>query len=240
MFQPRNTSLLIAALLSAACGSNGTEPSPTGADALVRLFHGAAGAGTASLQADGIALIHGIGYGSLTQQVGLASGQYDFRVTAGTHQATRTLQLTEGSTLTLQLTLTGGQLQLSASADTGKRQMDRANLRIISAPEVPRAPGDSSATAQAGVLDVYITAPGADLAGATARMSLDTGVPTYSTFLYFAPGQLQVRFTTRGTKTVVAQAGPIAFAAGDARAVVIRRAAGGTWNTSVEDAEEAP
>jgi hypothetical protein len=123
-------------------------------------------------------------------------------------------------------------------SDTGEARSDRANLRINSAPEVPRAIGDSSGPNT--VLDVYVTAPGADLAASSARMSLESSYPSYSTFLYYDPGQWLVRFARSGTKVVVAQAGPIAFAAGDAKAVVVRRLVDGSYTTRVEAVPDQP
>ena len=49
-----------------------------------------------------------------------------------------------------------------------------------------------------------------------------------------------VTFTRRNTKTVVASFGVFPVAAGQAKAVVIVRAADGTYHTRVEDITRAP
>lgn len=223
-------------LLAAACASS-SEPGPVGT-ADIRLFHGVADLGLVTVTADGQVIQQGVPYGKLTGPAEVAPGTHTFLVQGGsTTLATRTLGVSDGQALTLVLSRTGSSLQLNATVDTGLAHPDRANLRLISTPEVPRQPGDSSAPAQAGLLDVYITPPGASLTGESPRLSMDTGYPSYSSFLYYAPGDWMVRFTRAGTKDVVAQSDPIRFAAGEAKAVVIRRAASGAWTTRVETVE---
>ena len=223
-------------LLAAACASS-YEPGPEGT-AEVRVFHAVADLGSVTVLADGDVIQQGVPYGKLTGPAELSPGTHTFQVgPASAPLATRTVGVNDGQALTLVLTRTGATLQLNATADTGLAQPDRGNLRLISTPEVPRQPGDSSAFAQAGLLDVYVTAPGASLAAEVPRLSMDTGYPSYSTFLYYTPGDWTVRFTRAGTKDVVAASDPIRFAAGDAKAVVIRRAGSGTWTTRVESVE---
>lgn len=225
--------LLPLALLLAACASP-NDSSPEGT-AEVRLFHGVADLGSITVTADGAVIQQSVPYGRLTGPAELPAGTHTFLVRSGnTPLVTRAVALNDGQALTLVLARTGAALQLNATVDTGLAQPDRANLRLISTPEVPRVPGDSSAGALAGLLDVYVTAPGASLTGESPRLSMDTGYPSYSSFLYYAPGGWLVRFTRAGTKDVVAEAGPVAFAAGEAKAVVIRRTAAGEWTTTVE------
>ena len=226
-------------LLTVATACSNAPSSPGGGTAQVRLFHAAAGIGTVTLESNGAAALAGVAYGSLTRPVEVAAGSQQFRVLAGAAAvAARSMVLEEGSRVTLVVSKQTGQVDLTATSDTGQAQPDRANLRLISAPEVPRAIGDSSGPNS--VLDVYVTAPEASLTTATPRMAMDVLVPSYSSFLYYDPGQLQVRFTPQGTKTVVAQAGPIAFTAGEAKAVTIRRRADGSYTTSVEVVPETP
>jgi len=223
--------------IAVAC-SDSSAPAPTGTGE-VRLFHGVADLGLVTIEADANVLLQSVAYGKLTGAVDVAAGTRVFRVrNAGAVVATQTIPISDGAGLTLVLSRQATTIRLAASADTGLKQPDRANLRLISAPAVPGQPGDSSATAQAGVLDVYITAPGVNLAGASPRLTMDTGTPSYSTFLYYAPGTWAVRFTRRGTKTVVAESGSVTFNAGDAKAVVIRRVVNGSsWTTAVEPVE---
>jgi len=89
-----------------------------------------------------------------------------------------------------------------------------------------------NAATAAGNVDVYITAPGADI---TAIAPTFGGVAprAASGYLERAAGAIQVRFTTAGTKTVVRDVSLGTLAAGAIRTVVLlEAAAGGTPLTS--------
>jgi hypothetical protein len=130
------------------------------------------------------------------------------------------------------LTLTPA-LTPSVALDTGLAKPDKANIRIIiiSSAEPPR---DSSQQAPPPVLlDVYFTASGADLGPISPNLQLDARYSSYSTLIYFDPGNWVVRFTSAGTKTVVASTATIPIAAGQVRAVTLQRTPGGGFITSV-------
>lgn len=83
-----------------------------------------------------------------------------------------------------------------------------------------------------GNVDVYVTAPGADIA-AIAPTFAGVAPRTASGYLERAAGAIQVRFTTAGTKTVVRDVSLGTLAAGAIRSVVLlEAAAGGTPLTS--------
>ncbi|HEV8123113.1 MAG TPA: DUF4397 domain-containing protein [Gemmatimonadales bacterium] len=77
-----------------------------------------------------------------------------------------------------------------------------------------------------GSLDVYITAPLADLNLATPNV---TGVTfgTATSYEALPSGNYQVRLTTAGTKTVVVDSGSLVLSNGDVRTIVALDAAGG-------------
>jgi trimeric autotransporter adhesin len=83
-----------------------------------------------------------------------------------------------------------------------------------------------NAATAAGNVDVYVTAPGADI---TALAPTFAGVAprTASGYLERAAGAIQVRFTTAGTKTVVRDVALGTLAAGAIRTVVLLEAAAG-------------
>jgi hypothetical protein len=89
-----------------------------------------------------------------------------------------------------------------------------------------------NAATAAGNVDVYITAPGADIL--TISPTIAALAPrTASAYVERAAGAVQVRFTTAGTKTVVRDVSIAALAAGAIRTVVLlEAAAGGTPLTS--------
>jgi hypothetical protein len=124
----------------------------------------------------------------------------------------------------------GSSLMPSIAADTGAVNPDRANIRIIN---IAVAATDSSNMPPLLLVDVYITAPGVSLDGVLPRMSLNASAPSYSTLLYYDAGSWTVRFTSGGTKTVLAESGSLAIASGQVRAVKLSRTGSGGWTTSV-------
>jgi hypothetical protein len=78
----------------------------------------------------------------------------------------------------------------------------------------------------AGPVDVYVTAPGADLATTTPTL---TNVPfeAVSAYLTVPAGSYEIRVTPTGTKTVAIDSGAVALAAGQIRTVVALDAPGG-------------
>ena len=221
--------------LLAGCSTTTALPTPSGS-ARLQLFNGAADLGTVDLDVGG-QVIHGIAYGDVTRSLQLDAGDQTVRVMTGSSALTsRTLTLADGSNTMLVLSHQGANVDLSVAGDTGQAKTDKANLRLISAPEVPRTVVDSSASAQS-LLDVYVAPAGTNIASLSPKVILETQVATYSTYFYYTPGALDVTYTRHGTQTVVAQVTAIAFAPGDAKAVMIIRAADGTYRTRVDPIE---
>jgi hypothetical protein len=75
-------------------------------------------------------------------------------------------------------------------------------------------------------VDVYVTAPGADLATATPAL---TGVEfgDASDYLEVPAGDYQVRVTPAGTKTVAIDSGALTLSGGQVRTVIAVDAPGG-------------
>ena len=78
----------------------------------------------------------------------------------------------------------------------------------------------------APAVDVYVTAPGADLATATPTL---TGVSFkgVSAYLSVPAGDYEIRVTPTGTKTVVIDSGTVPLASGQIRTVIATDAPGG-------------
>jgi Domain of unknown function (DUF4397) len=218
--------------LLAGCNSTTGLPIPSGS-ARLQLFNAAKTVGSVDLDVGG-QVIHGVGYGAVTPSLQLDAGDQTVRVMAGSSAlATRTLTLEDGSNTMLVLSQQGAGVDLAVAVDTGLAKTDQANLRLISAPDLPRTVADSSVSAQS-LVDVYVTPSGTSIATLSPQVVMETQVPSYSSYLYFTPGSLDVTYTRRGTKTVVAQVTGIVFAPGDAKAVVIERAADGSFRTRVD------
>jgi hypothetical protein len=81
------------------------------------------------------------------------------------------------------------------------------------------------AAASAPTVDIYVTAPGADISGISPTL---TGVPFrgFSDYLEVPAGNYQVRVTLAGTKTVAIDTGALALAAGQIRTGVALDAPG--------------
>ena len=77
-----------------------------------------------------------------------------------------------------------------------------------------------------GNVDIYVTAPGADLAGATPTL---TSVPFQgaSDYLEVPAGDYRVRVTAAGTKTVALDTGTLTLASGQIRTAIAVEAPGG-------------
>ena len=78
----------------------------------------------------------------------------------------------------------------------------------------------------APAVDVYITAPGADINTATPALE-DVPFQAFSDYIEAPAGSYQIRVTPAGTKTVVIDSGTVPLAAGQIRTVVARDATGG-------------
>ena len=222
-----------ALLLTTACGSDtAPEPEPD-ITAEIRLLNGAVDAQSLDLLVGGRAYATGVELGHSSAFVEVPAGNRTLAVrrtgTSSVLRSTETL-LTDGGRYSI---VAGGVVlsvaPVSTALDTGSVKQDRANIRIINVASSP----DSGNTAPQDLLDVHITAPGASLTGHDAQLSLDARYSSYSTLIYFDPGNWVVRFTRAGTATVVAGSESIAIGVGQVRAFVLEKLSGGQYRLTV-------
>jgi hypothetical protein len=90
------------------------------------------------------------------------------------------------------------------------------NVRVRAIHGAPSAPA----------VDIYVTAPGADLATATPVLT-DVEFGQVGDYLEAPAGTYQVRVTPAGTKTVVIDSGALTLASGQVRTAIAVDAAGG-------------
>jgi hypothetical protein len=223
----------IALLLTIGCGSDEGPESEPGPTAEVRLLHGAADATSLDLLVGSTVVLKGVEFRHTSEFVEAPAGARTIGVRKSGNSAllrTTDVTLTEGARYSV---VAGGVVlsvaPVSTALDTGSVKTDRANLRIINVASTP----DSGNTAPQDLLDVHITAPGTDLAGHNPQLTLDAWYSSYSTLLYFDPGNWVVRFTRAGTSTVVASSESIAIAAGQVRAFVLEKLSGGIYRLTV-------
>lgn len=225
----------------AACGTP-TDSGGNEGTAQVRLMNAAVGMPALDLTVGGVLVVGGIGYQQASPLATVPGGTQTLAIRRAGEQAalvSRSIPIILNAKYTF---VVGGSLASSLSltpsitVDTGLAKPDRANLRVINIGG--EAPIDSAQAPAPVPLDVYITAPNADLATLSPTFSLDARYSSYSSLLYFDAGTWAVRFTTAGTKQVVANTGSIPIAAGQIRAVTLQKKPDGTWQTSV--VEEQP
>jgi hypothetical protein len=80
--------------------------------------------------------------------------------------------------------------------------------------------------ASAPAVDIYVTAPGADLAAETPALA-NVGFGDVADYIEAPAGDYQVRVTPTGTKTVVIDSGTLTLASGQVRTAIAVDAAGG-------------
>ena len=219
--------------LGAACSSTDPGGLPT---AQVRLLNGSTEFPALDLFVGGQLVAQGIATDQASSFVAAPSGSQTVVLRAsdaGNLLAGVSATLVPGARYTVLASGAGSSVTPSVTLDTGAVNPDRANVRIINVVDNPPNPADSSSFPPPLLVDVYITAPGASIDGVSPRMSLEVSWPRYSTLLYYDPGSWIVRFTTAGTKTVLAETGSIAIGAGQVRAVKLGRTGSGGWTTAV-------
>jgi hypothetical protein len=232
------TALLAAALL-AACGEESNIPSgvdPTEEFGRMRVVHAVADPANAdrvNVVVEGVPFAVNMAYATAapaapTLYYPIYEGSREVLVqrTADTtvHVLEATLDITADADQTLFAVTVGGAVDAIVTTDdnTPASGDTPVKLRII-----------HFAGALAGDLDVYVTAPGADISAIapTVAALAPWGVSPY---LQVAAGTHQVRFTEAGTKTVVATATTPALAAGAIRTILaLTDQAGTTLTTAI-------
>jgi hypothetical protein len=197
------------ALGAVGCGDDAAEPGAS--EARVRVVHASPDAPAVDVLVDGTAVLEGVGFGAASSYLPLEAGDRRLQVrAAGTSTVVIDDQpaLDDGASYTV--IASGLVADISALVlrdDPTAPPAGRARLRVVHG--APSAPA----------VDVYVTAPGADLAGATPAL---TGVEfrDASSYLEVPAGSYQVRVTVAGTTQVAIDTGTLALAAGQVRTAI--------------------
>ena len=230
--QLRTIALLSAALALTACGTDevgptGFEPNqPTGR---IRFVHAISGTTPVNVTVDGVPLGVSLAYAASapappTLYYPAYAGNRQFAVRRTADTSAHLLDAAVAVAANADHTVIGiGPTNATALVLTDNNSAPAAgNVKIRAV---------NAATA-AGAVDVYVTAPGADIS-ASAPTFAAVAPRTASGYFERAAGAVQVRFTTAGTKTVVRDVSLGTLAAGAIRTVVLlEAAAGGTPLTS--------
>ena len=209
--------LLLPAIALAGCDDDSSGPEDRAA---LRFVHAAPGSGAVNARWGDAQVFAAVPYGGTAAYETIRAGERTLAVRAAGAAAdlvASELELNDGGIYTVLLLKPAAAASLSLLADDNAAPAaGKAKLRVVHA-----------AAAIAGNVDIYVTAPDADLATQTAAAA---GVQPgkASAYLVRDPATYRIRYATPGTKTVLFDAGNITLVAGQVRTVLaIDAAAGG-------------
>lgn len=209
------TMALVAGAFATGCDDD--EGSGPEGEARARIVHIAPEAGEVDLLLDGGIIEEDLPYGTATDYEDVAAGNRNVEVRpTGTATAviTGTVPLSDGESHTLLVLGTSADLQVDAVEDDLSAPTDGdAKVRVIHG-----APS-------AGPVDIYLTAPGADLALETPDF---TSVEFAEVLAYTEvdPGDYEVRVTPAGSLTPVIEQ-EVSLGSGDIRTAIAIESEGG-------------
>lgn len=195
-------------VLTACGGDDDPAPAPTKSEAQLRVVHASADAPKVDVYLAGVKALSGVAYKDATGFLSVDAGKPEAVVTpegATTPQVIKaTLDLPADSYTTVVAvgSLAGGTVEpLVISESAAAPESGKLKLRAGHAsPGVP-------------AVDIYVTAPDADLASATPAVS-GAAYKAVSDALQIAAGNYRIRITLAGSKTVAYDSGSVSLAAG--------------------------
>lgn len=173
----------------------------------VRVIHAGSDAPLVNVVANGNALLSKVDYAMSSDLIQVSSATYDISVDA---------VLADGNTATVLETSLDAQSDMEYTAVAlGLVANDTLNLKLIANPIMDIATGYARvqvlhAAPAAGNVDVYVTAPDADISAMTPTLSAN--YLDVSSQIEVANGDYQIRITASGMKDVVYDSGTVALA----------------------------
>ena len=211
------TLLLATSALTAACSDDDDNTGPDG-QARVRVVHASPDAPAVDVLVDDSKALSDVSYLTASDYVELADGAHNVKVNAAGTSTTvidADVDLADGSDYTV---IASGLIEaiepIVLEDDNSTPAAGTARVRAIHG--APSAPA----------VDVYVTAPGADLEAASPVLS-NVAFGDVAEYLEVPAGDYQVRVTAAGTKTVVIDSGALTLASGQVRTAIAVDAAGG-------------
>jgi hypothetical protein len=206
---------LAATALLTGCSDDKTGPNAT---AQVRVVHGSPDAPAVDVLVDGAVVLNNVAYKTASGYLGVPAGTRNFKVNAAGTATTvinADAAVSAGANYTIIATNLLATIEpLVLVDDLTAPAGGNIKLRLVhGAPNV-------------GQVDIYVTAPGADIATATPIL---TAVPfkASSAYLEVPAGAYRVRITPTGTKTVAIDTGALTLTAGQIRTGIAVEAPGG-------------
>jgi len=206
-------SLLV--LATAACSDDNNSPSPS---AQVRVVHGSPDAPAVDVLVDGGKVLDSVPYLASSGYLSVASGSRNLKVNVfntATTVINADVSLTADAAYTVIATNVVASIEpLVLTDDLTSPAAGNIKLRLVhGAPSV-------------GLVDIYVTAPDADITGLTPTLS-DVDFKQNSGYLEVPAGSYQVRITPAGSKTVAIDTGALTLNAGQIRTGIAVEAPGG-------------
>lgn len=208
-------SLLVVAVAAACSDDNGTNPTP---DARLRVVHASADAPNVDVLVDGDVVLTDVPFEAFSAYLAVPAGARNIQVRA-TGTTTTVINVTPtlvaGTDYTV---LAVGPLAsiepLLLTDDNAAPAAGSVKVRLV------------HASPAAGLVDIYVTAPGADISGVAPSLA-NVPFKAASPYVPVLAGDYQVRITAAGTKTVALDTGTLTLTAGQIRTGVAVDAPGG-------------
>jgi Domain of unknown function (DUF4397) len=211
------TLLLAATAFTAACDDDDDNTGPEG-DARVRVVHASPDAPDVDVLLDDAEVLSDVPYLATSDYLETTDGEHNLKVNAAGTTTTvidADVTLTDGADYTVIASGLVAQIEPIVLEDDNTAPAS-GSVRVRAIHGAPSAPS----------VDVYVTAPGADLATATPTLTgVDFG--EFSDYLEVPAGDYQVRVTPAGTKIVAIDSGALTLSGGEVRTVIAVDATGG-------------
>ena len=198
-----------------ACESKVADPRDE--TARIRLVHGSSITTALNLKVDGVTVLQNVAATQISNYAEVDAGNHTVSVTlqgSGQTLLSRPVTLDKDGDYTMLVSGTLADPEEMIASDTAFTPLTgKVKIRVI------------HAARNAPPLDVYLTAPGDDLATASKLVEpFEFNVADTTVFPGFAerdPGDWQVRFTADGTTNVLLDTGPFATTAGQVITVIL-------------------
>jgi hypothetical protein len=211
------TLLLAATAMTAACSDDDDNTGPDG-ESRVRVVHASPDAPDVDVLVDDAEVLGDVPYLAASDYLEVPPGPRNLKVNAAGTATTvidADVTLTDGTDYTV---IAAGPVSGIAPIVLQDDNSDPAagNVKVRAIHGAPGAPA----------VDIYITAPGADIQSETPAL---TGVEfgDVADYIEAPAGEYQVRVTPAGTKTVVIDSGTLILASGQVRTAIAVDAVGG-------------
>ena len=218
MMKPALALALLASVAVAACDDDDDDVTGPGTTAQLRVVHASPDAPNVDVLVDNAGVLTNVPYKTVSSYLPVTAGSRNLKVRA-----------TGGATAVIDQNTTLAQGTFYTVLATGRV----ASIAPVVLTDDQTAPATGNvrvrlvhASPAAGNVDIYVTAPTADIA-TTAPTLTNVAFRAVSGYLEVPAGTYRVRVTPTGTKTVAIDANNVALASGQVRTAVAVDAPGG-------------